>query len=421
MSLTAESGRIGPSEDELGKAFKAVRQRSDDLAAPLNEEDMVIQTMPEVSPTKWHLAHTSWFFEKFLLEAHLPGYQPFDPRFTYLFNSYYYTIGSMHPRTERGQLTRPRVDEVHAYRAWVDEHMTSLLERDHTADLRRLLRLGIHHEQQHQELMLTDIKHVYFNDPSRPAYHALGVNVPPRSERMNFLPGPEGVQEIGHEGEGFFFDNEAPRHRVYVHPHQIADRLVSCGEFREFVRDGGYSRPELWLSDGWSTVQERDWNRPLYWNEDLEQLFTLAGTREIDPREPVCHVSFYEAHAFAEWAGARLPTEAEWELAGSKVPVEGNLQESGMLHPAPDTGGKGLRQAFGDCWEWTASPYMNYPGYRPPPGPVGEYNGKFMCNQMVLRGGSCATPASHIRPTYRNFFYPHDRWQFSGIRLARDA
>lgn len=408
-----------PDPQLLAASYQAVRAFTMQLAAPLSAEDCMVQSMPDVSPTKWHLAHTSWFFEHFLLREFLSGYRVFDERFGYLFNSYYYQVGQMHRRPERGFLSRPALAEVMAYREHVDEHMQRLLS-EADAEVRRRTVLGLNHEQQHQELILTDIKHVFSCNPLKPAYREREDTVAGSSPPLRFIEVPAGVQRIGHEGEGFAYDNESPVHEVMIQPAVIANRLVTNGEYREFIRDGGYRRPEFWLSQGWSTVQEQGWQRPLYWNEDLSAEFTLAGMREIRDDAPVCHVSYFEADAFARWADARLPREAEWEAWARGCELGGNFADSGALHPQPASG-DGKLQVFGDAWEWTMSAYSAYPGYRPDDGALGEYNGKFMCGQYVLRGGSCATHSTHIRPTYRNFFYPADRWQFSGIRLARDA
>jgi len=381
--------------------------------------------MDDASPVKWHLAHTTWFFETFILERWQPQYRPFHADFRVLFNSYYQTVGRQHPRPQRGLLSRPTLEEVLAYRRHVDRHLQELLSpgADHGAELCASVELGLHHEQQHQELIVTDIKHMLSCNPLHPVYRERSESSAGESVALVWSSHAGGVHEIGHEGHGFCFDNEEPRHRVIVEPFELASRLTTNGEFLEFVADGGYERPELWLSDAWSVLQARAWRAPLYWERQGAGWFamTLAGLRRLRPDEPVCHVSYYEADAFARWAGARLPTEAEWEVAAAGVPVTGNFAESGWLHPTPAPQTEGPAQLFGDVWEWTQSPYVPYPGYRPPAGALGEYNGKFMCNQLVLRGGSCATPSSHIRATYRNFFPPEARWQFSGIRLARDA
>ncbi|MFS8606405.1 MAG: ergothioneine biosynthesis protein EgtB [Gammaproteobacteria bacterium] len=413
----------------LAARYRRVRNASLVLAEPLAPEDQVVQTIPEVSPTKWHLAHVTWFFERFCLLEHAAGYEPVDERYFYLFNSYYYTVGEMYRRPARGLLSRPTVAEIRDYRARVDEAMLSLIaQRADDPAFAFLVELGLHHEQQHQELLLTDIKHVFFTNPLGPKYAELPE--PPRAEGtpLAFIARPGGILEVGASGNAFCFDNETPRHEVLVRDHALADRLVTNAEYREFIEQGGYNDPALWLSDGWAQIREESWSRPLYWSEDLEQEFTLGGWRPIDPHAPVCHVSYYEADAFARWAGARLPTEAEWELAAAEQSVAGNLLDSGLLNPAAspktahaENGAPRLRQLYGDVWEWTSSPYAPYPGFKPLAGSLGEYNGKFMCNQMVVRGGSCATWAEHIRATYRSFFYPRDRWQFLGFRLAKDA
>ena len=409
--------------EALTAHYQRVRSRTQTLCAGLEPEDLVVQSMPDASPAKWHLAHTSWFFERFALSERLAGYQPFHPRFDYLFNSYYQSVGPMHERPNRGLLTRPTVDEVLRYREHVDEHMLGLLSR-HGDDalLSTLTRLGLHHEQQHQELLLTDLKHLFSCNPLQPAYRTLD-RAAQRDDagEMRFLHFEGGLHEIGHEGDAFCFDNETPRHRVFTAPFTLADRLVTNGEYLEFIRDGGYTRPELWLADGWSTVQREHWRRPLYWSEMLDAEFTLHGVQPLSRTAPVAHLSYFEADAFARWAGARLPTEAEWELAAAALRVQGNLLDGMALHPRAAEQRAGLKQMYGDVWEWTSSAYSAYPGYRPLAGALGEYNGKFMCSQFVLRGGSCVTPADHIRATYRNFFYPHVRWQFSGVRLAQDA
>ena len=407
--------------------FRQVRAFTERLCQPLVTEDYVVQSMPDVSPTKWHLAHTTWFFETFILTPHLPGYQPFDPHFAYLFNSYYVTVGDRHCRQNRGLLSRPRVEEVYAYRRHVDEHMlgwlASLDERQ-LEEHRPLIEIGLNHEQQHQELMLTDIKHVFWVNPMRPAYRERGSKPAASIGPMRWLRFAGGMREIGHHGEDFAFDNESPRHKVYLRPFELAWRLVTNGEYRQFMDDGGYARAPLWLSLGWATAMQEHWEAPLYWIKQGGQWMhhTLAGLLPVEDSEPVCHVSYFEADAFARWAGARLPDEAEWEAASETVPLEGNFADNGVFHPAePTTSHVEPAQMFGDVWVWTRSAYLPYPGYQPPAGALGEYNGKFMCNQFVLRGGSCATPGSHIRRTYRNFFPPEARWQFMGLRLARDA
>jgi ergothioneine biosynthesis protein EgtB len=412
--------------DPLAARYRAVRRATEALCEPLEVEDYVIQSMPDASPAKWHLAHTSWFFETFVLSAHVPGYRPYHPQFAVLFNSYYNAVGPRWPRPERGLLSRPTVAEVFRYRAYVDERMAALFERaDVAGRAAGAVTLGLHHEQQHQELLLTDLKHALAASPLRPAYRSVA---PPDDEAppLEWRTFPAGVGSVGHGGDGFAFDNESPRHRVFLEAFQLATRPVINGEFLSFMADGGYERPELWLSDGWAARQAHGWAAPLYWERDGGgwAARTLGGVRPVDPEEPACHVSYYEADAFARWAGARLPAEAEWEAAAAALPVAGHFAEAGFYHPAapPATGDGGpLCKLYGDVWQWTASAYAGYPGYAPPPGALGEYNGKFMCNQMVLRGASCATPRSHARTTYRNFFPPETRWQFSGLRLARDV
>jgi ergothioneine biosynthesis protein EgtB len=401
-------------QSTLAARYAAVRAQTVALAAALTPEDCALQSMPDASPVKWHLGHTSWFFETFVLERAGGDFAPYRAEFRMLFNSYYVAVGPRHPRPERGLLSRPALADVLSYRASVDERMQRLLARD-PQRLGELIELGLHHEQQHQELILTDLKHLFSRNPLHPVYRERR-SAPPAAApgEVLFRRFPEGIRSIGHEGEGFSFDNERPRHRVFLRSFEIAERLVTWREYLAFMHDGGYRRPELWLSEGWDVRQAQGWNGPLYWAED--GIFTLHGLRPVEPDEPVTHLSYYEADAYARWAGARLPGEAEWEVAAHGEARSGNFLESGQLHPAPGTG-----QFFGDCWEWTMSTYGPYPGFRAAPGAVGEYNGKFMVNQYVLRGGSCATPESHIRASYRNFFPAAARWQFSGVRLARDA
>ena len=416
-----------PAGSALARQFQQVRQATDRLCDPLEADDYLLQSMPSASPVKWHLAHTTWFFETFLLTPHVPDYRPFRPEFRMLFNSYYEAVGPRWPRLQRGLLARPTVSEVVQYRATVDDQVQELLQTIGADDLRALepvLTLGLHHEQQHQELILADLKHAWAANPCSPSYRDIPTEhgAPPARAWLSF---PERLTSIGHDGAGFAFDNESPRHRVFLQGFQIANRLVTNGDFLAFMADGGYERPELWLSDGWATRQTAGWTAPLYWQQiaGAWTTATLAGERPVAPAEPVCHVSFYEADAFARWAGARLPTEAEWETAVGANAISGHFQEGGRCHPAalPSASDHGpLYQAFGDVWQWTASPYIGYPGYQPLPGALGEYNGKFMCNQFVLRGASCVTPRSHVRSTYRNFFPPDARWQFTGLRLARD-
>ena len=410
----------------LAERYRAVRRFTEVLCEPLAAEDYVIQTMEDVSPTKWHLAHVSWFFETFVLTPHRAGYEPFHPQYAYLFNSYYVQAGERHCRDRRGYLSRPTVEEVYQYRAHVDEQMEALLATADEALMQTvapLVEIGLHHEQQHQELLLTDIKHVFSVNPLRPAYRDVEEVQKPASPAQGWVSFEEGLYEVGHQGDGFAYDNESPRHRYFLEAYALSNRLVTCGEYLAFMEDGGYQRPELWLSAGWATVEAQGWTEPFYWERhgDRWYVFTLGGLREVNPDAPVCHVSLFEAEAYARWAGARLPTEQEWEVAAAPVPMAGNFAEAGHFHPVPATAGDGLLQVYGDVWEWTRSQYTPYPGYRPAPGALGEYNGKFMCNQFVLRGGSCATSQSHIRPTYRNFFFPDACWQFSGIRLARDV
>ena len=424
-SLSSEPGTVA----ELAKRYREVREATLALCETLSPEDAQAQSMTEASPAKWHLAHTTWFFETLVLAPHGAGYEAFDPSFRVLFNSYYQSIGRQHPRPERGLLTRPGWSRVLDYRARVDQCVGALLDRAPVdARIAELVELGLHHEQQHQELLLTDVKHLFSCNPLRPALREAGEageagedasDPGEEAAPVEWLGFEEGLRQVGHEPGGFSFDNEGPRHRCYLGAFEIASRPVTNGEFLAFIADAGYRRPELWLSDGWSTVEREGWEQPIYWEQrDGRWLdFTLQGLRELRLSEPVCHVSYYEVDAYARWSGERLPTEAEWEVAAAAhAEARGSFAESGRLHPAP------VRAAcfLGDVWEWTQSPYVPYPGYRALRGPVGEYNGKFMANQVVLRGGSCATPESHIRPTYRNFFYPDARWQFSGARLARD-
>ena len=413
----------------LAKSYRAVRLATERLAQPLSAEDAMVQSMPDVSPTKWHLAHTTWFFETFVLAA-AAEYAPFDASYAYLYNSYYETVGPRHCRPRRGLLSRPTLEEVRAYRRHVDERMTELLSRQEPLErLAEIVEIGLQHEQQHQELILTDIKHVFSSSPLEPPYSARPLAAEGRARSGSGITArswqrfDEGLYEVGHDGTGFCFDNETPRHKVYLAAYECSSHLVTAGEYLEFIEDGGYRRATLWLSDGWARVTGEAWQAPLYWrkDDDVWTSFTLHGRRAVERDEPVCHVSYYEADAYARWAGARLPTEFEWEVTARDVPSTGNFVESGVLHPVPAGPDVTSRQLFGDVWEWTLSPYAPYPGYRPSAGALGEYNGKFMCNQMVLRGGSCLTPAAHIRATYRNFFPPDARWQMSGIRLARDA
>ena len=423
-TTTAPAAHPTTPASSMSERYRAIRTTTEMLVEPLEIEDMVAQAMPDTSPTRWHLAHTTWFFETFVLK-NVPGYRSFHPQFEYLFNSYYNAVGPQWYRPTRGVLTRPTVAEVRAYRAHVDAAMQRLLETE-SGLARDVVELGINHEQQHQELILTDVKYLLAQNPLHPVYRerpqtSLAAAVP----RMGWIEETGGIRKMGHTGSGFAFDNESPRHEILVHPFRIATRLVTNGEYRAFLDDGGYRRPEFWLSDGWAALRERGWQAPLYWerSDDQWQASTLSGFRPVRDDEPVCHLSFYEADAYARWHGLRLPSEAEWETVGARQPIEGNLLEDGGFHPAPlrSEDSSQPRQFYGDVWEWTTSPYAAYPGYRPATGPLGEYNAKFMCNQIVLRGGSCVTPRSHIRATYRNFFPPDARWQFSGIRLAADG
>ncbi len=390
--------------------------------------------MPDVSPTKWHLAHTTWFFETFILKKWVPGYRDAVPEYAYLFNSYYNAAGTMHRRDLRGLISRPTVDQTKKYRASVEADIDELIsgaDERSFLEIEPLLTLGIHHERQHQELLITDIKHVFAQNPLFPTFREAGPRLPSAFDRdgssrsTKFVEFDETTIDIGHDGNGFFYDNEGPRHRALVLPFSLANRLVTSREYLQFIADNGYKRSEFWLSLGWMTVNEQQWRAPLYWIErDGEWWnFTLSGLSKVEPDEPVTHLSYFEADAYANWAGARLPTEFEWERAAAEIAIEGNFVETERFHPAALSAapreGK-LAQMFGDVWEWTRSSYSPYPGYRAEPGALGEYNGKFMCNQYVLRGGSCATSRTHIRQTYRNFFQPEKRWQFMGIRLARD-
>ncbi|SFB87541.1 ergothioneine biosynthesis protein EgtB [Massilia yuzhufengensis] len=405
---------IGQRED-LQHAFERVRRRSLDIAAPLSAEDCCAQSMPDASPIKWHLAHTTWFFETFILEAHEAGFAPFHPAFRVLFNSYYNGIGAKHPRAQRGLLTRPSLDDVLAWRANVDGRIAGLLAGGADPAIVPLLELGLQHEQQHQELMLTDVKHLLAHNPIYPAYTPQPMEASTAPDALAWIEFDGGLAEIGYGGNGFCFDNELPRHCTYVAPFALASRLVTNGEYLAFIEAGGYRDPALWLAEGWDRVCAGEMLHPLYWIQDGDgwREFTLHGVQPLDPGRPVTHVSLYEADAYARWCGQRLPTEAEWEFAARQAALAG-----GGLHPSPAVG-DGMLQLFGACWQWTSSSYAPYPGYAPAPGAIGEYNGKFMINQYVLRGSSCATPDGHARASYRNFFPAGARWQFTGIRLAR--
>ncbi len=433
MDTSGRAARAAPAtRSDLPETYQRVRGLTEQLASPLSAEDQTVQTMPDVSPTKWHRAHATWFFETFVLGEYVPRYEVYDDAYAYIFNSYYEAVGARHPRPERGLLSRPGIADVAQYRAWVDCAMEPLLRDPAHPGLADLITLGLHHEQQHQELLLMDIKHVLSCNPLHPAY----LEVPPSptgepAPKAGWLEHGGGPVEIGHHGGEFGFDNEFPLHTVHLTPFGLADRPVTCGEWLAFMSDDGYRRPELWLSDGWAVVNAARWDAPMHWSrhpDDPERWlqFTLSGLRPVDPDEPVCHVSYYEADAFAHWTGMRLPTESEWETIALEHGEGDNLlgedtgsdgRRVGVPHPRPAVDSNAL---FGDVWEWTSSAYSPYPGFRAAPGAVGEYNGKFMVNQYVLRGGCCATPKGHVRPTYRNFFPPGSRWAFGGVRLARD-
>ncbi|MFQ5626406.1 MAG: ergothioneine biosynthesis protein EgtB [Methyloligellaceae bacterium] len=416
------AGKKGRAASLSARLFDT-RRHSLILAKPLSDEDQAVQAMDDASPTKWHLGHTTWFFEAFLLIQFDDGYKPFNEDFAYCFNSYYEGKGERHPRPDRGLLTRPGADEVRAYRAHVDEALERLFESGGMGDeALDIIELGINHEQQHQELILTDILCLFASQPLKPAYSQAAISAA-ASHAPATIAFKGGIAEVGHEGAGFAYDNEGPRHEVLLPPFKLADRCVTKGEWLEFMADGGYERHEHWLSDGWATVQREGWRAPLYWEEQNGEWrqMSLSGMRPIDPAAPVAHVSYFEADAFARWAGKRLPSEFEWEHASEGLAEEGCSLGSDALRPSPaGKGGGALQQMFGDVWEWTQSHYSPYPGYHPPKGAVGEYNGKFMCGQFVLKGGSCVTPDGHVRRSYRNFFYPHQRWQFKGLRLAED-
>ena len=422
--------KVRPDDSEgIAARYAAIRKLSLDIAAPLSDADACLQPMPDASPAKWHLAHTTWFFETFLLRDHVPFYRAYDDGFAYLFNSYYEGEGDRHPRARRGMISRPSLDEVRAWRAAVDAALIDAIDTL-PADL---VELGLNHEQQHQELMLMDLTATFAENPLNPPVWPAAPRAPSApAAPMRWIEGGQGLVEIGHDGAGFAFDCEAPRHKAFLHPHALADRAVTNGEWLSFIADGGYADPLLWLSDGWAWVRENGIDAPLYWvrGEAGWSRFGLDGLNPVDPAEPVCHISYYEADAFARWAGARLPTEAEWEHAAHGLDPEGGnqLDAAGPVRPLPaqgtgpfDAARDRPRQMFGDVWEWTGSAYLPYPGFKPAEGAVGEYNGKFMCAQMVLRGGCCATPRGHVRASYRNFFYPHQRWMYSGLRLARDS
>ena len=419
MVSSEAAARTGDPLISLVERYQHVRAATLSLCEHLVPEDYVVQSMSDVSPTKWHLAHVTWFFERFVLKEYSKTYDWFNEDFDYVLNSYFYTVGGVYPRPDRGLLTRPTVNEVTAYREYVDDAMLDLFaEMTGDKDFDFLIEVGLNHEQQHQELMLTDIKHVFSVNPAWPTVNP-ALTPPPvrKSPSHEFRDGPSGVREIGHKDDNYCFDNELPRHPELIAEHQIGSRLINNGEYLEFIRDAGYTNPKLWHSDGWAIINREGWNRPLYWAEGLDAEFTLGGKRELDLHSPVSHVSYYEAFAYAKWAGARLPTEAEWELAADEQEISGNFRQSNYWHPiaANDS------QLFGDVWEWTSSAYLPYPGFVPLPGALGESNGKFMSGQMTVRGGSCATAIEHMRASVRSFFYPHQRWQFLGIRLAKDG
>lgn len=399
--------------------YQMVRNITEQICAPLEPEDYQVQSSIEVSPPKWHLAHVTWFFETFVLKKFLPDYEAYDPRFHYIFNSYYQTLGSFHARDKRGNLARPTISEIFSYRKHVDSGMEYLFaQSDHNKnELLAIIELGLHHEQQHQELLLMDIKYNYFCCPLKPAYLEAEKPLSQKCDDIHWHEQEEGIFSIGHNSDNFCYDNEKPDHKVFIQGFKIANRLVTNGEFLQFIEDNGYQRPDLWLSDGWGTVQREQWQHPLYWSKksDTWTEFSLYGEQPLDLNDPVCHISYFEADAYARWRGSRLPTEAELEIQLKNTAVEGNFFDNGILHPI-SSGQK--EEWFGNLWNWSSSAYQPYPGFEPFAGSAGEYNGKFMCNQNVLRGGACVSSKDHIRSTYRNFFYPQDRWQFSGIRLA---
>ncbi len=424
-SLSAFPATEHLPQSGLLQEFQQVRQGSENICAPLEIEDYGIQTIADISPPKWHLAHTSWFFDTFILKPFVKTYNEFDPLFAHLFNSYYELAGTFHPRPERGLLSRPTVKEIYAYRKHINNAMQDLLDNRQHPDFDAIqLRtiIGLHHEQQHQELLLTDIKHIFAYNPLKPVYRELITPTTTSVKDIEWLEQPGGIYDIGvNFSDLFAYDNETPRHKQYVQPFRIASRLITNAEYLMFMQDKGYQRPEFWLSDGWKTVKDNNWRHPLYWEKRAGDWYemTLGGLRQLDLQAPVSHVSLYEAAAYASWANKRLPTEAEWEVVASSLPVDGNLRDQDHLQPVA-TSQLGLAQFYGDVWEWTQSSYSPYPGYKAVSGALGEYNGKFMSSQMVLRGGSCLTPTNHIRASYRNFFYPKDRWQMTGIRLAED-
>ena len=426
-NLDTKSSRISFNKKELIEKFVSVRSFSEELAQPLKTEDYVIQSMPDVSPTKWHLGHVSWFFEAFILNDALKDYKSIDPKYTYIFNSYYVLIGERFVRANRGVLSRPTVEEVYKYRKFINENLIDFLENCTDEEFEKytpIVEVGLNHEQQHQELLLTDIKHVLSFNPLNPVYSFIDL---PKGDfqSLNWKTFDEGVYQIGNKGERFCYDNETPVHKEYIQPVQLATRLVTNQEYINFIEADAYKKQEWWLSDGWATLIAKNWEAPLYWKKIDGKWwhFTLTGLKPVSPNEPVSHVSYYEAEAYSRWAGGRLPTEAEWEVTVDDIEIKGNFVDNKYFHPIScnSSNEQNLKQIYGDVWEWTQSAYLPYPGYKPLPGALGEYNGKFMSGQMVLRGGSCATYSNHIRKTYRNFFPPHSRWQFMGIRLAKDV
>ncbi|HMB97632.1 MAG TPA: ergothioneine biosynthesis protein EgtB [Balneolaceae bacterium] len=419
------AGSFSYTPSELIEKFRKVRSFTEEITEPLEIEDYVVQVTKNASPAKWHLAHTTWFFETFLLEKELDDYDPVHPQYSYLFNSYYLQTGVPHCRARRGNISRPTVKQVYEYRKSINESVQKLLSSATESQYQKwgpIVEIGIHHERQHQELLLTDLKYMFSQNPLNPVYKSVDRPKIKSLPEISWVPFKEGVYKIGHNGKGFGYDNEFPRHKTYIHDFELADRLVTNGEFMEFIESGAYSETKWWLDEGYSTVRDENWNAPLQWREiDGEwHQFTLSGLEKIDPNDPVTHVSYFEADAYARWKGYRLPTEQEWEVAAETLDIEGSFADAGHLHPmALQSENEGLKQMFGEAWQWTQSSYSPYPGYQPLPGALGEYNGKFMCNQYVLRGGSCATSKSHYRKTYRNFFYADERWQFTGIRLAK--
>ena len=423
--MVATRAERTPAQVDILKQFTETRNTSRNLAMPLSDADATVQSMPDASPAKWHLAHTTWFFERMILAPFLTDYREFDPTFNFLFNSYYETIGDRQPRPRRGMITRPSLETVLDYRSHVEAGICRLLSNPLDPVINKLVSLGCQHEQQHQELLLTDILHLFSQNPLKPAYkdpEPLAV-AKDAADQLRWHEFSGGIIEIGHQGAGFHFDCEAPRHRTVVEPYALGHRLITNGEWIDFIEDGGYRQPLHWLASGWDAIRSAGWSMPMYWETRDGEYWsmTLRGAQPVDRSAPVTHISYFEADAYATWAGHRLPTEAEWENAATKVPLTGNFADSGRLRPKPATGsGEELQQIFGDTWEWTRSPFTPYPGFKIQEGAVGEYNGKFMCGQFILRGGSCVTPPGHIRTTYRNFFPPDARWQFSGMRLAKD-